>query len=456
MTLSSRPARAAVRRTIVQLAWPVFAENVLATLTQVVDMIMVGHLGAAAITAVGLSLQPFWVIQGFFMGLGAGTTALVARFTGAGEREQAVRATHQSFIISVALAAFFALVIFPLVRPIVALMGADAEVLRLGVAYLVWLLPGLFLFMVATVLSGALRGAGDTRTPMWINVIINLLNIVFCYVLIFGKLGAPALGVLGAGLATTIARAIGSLTLLGLMFSRRTVVSFEPGHHRSLGAFLRPDFEIIDRIVAIGVPAALERVVNSVGQLLYTRVVSSLGKVAFAAHTLALNVESLSYMPGLGFSVAATTLVGQRLGAGRPDEAESNGWECNRMGLWVMGFMGAVFFTFPTFLLRMYTNDPAVIAMGVVALRIVAFTQIPEAVGFVLSGALRGAGDTRSVLSITVLGVWAVRLGTSLLLVPVLHLGLVGAWVAMLLDWVVRAAYLVLRFRSRSWKEVRV
>ncbi len=454
--LPPRQAKAAIRRTIIQLAWPVFAENVLATLTQIVDMIMVGHLGAAAIAAVGLSFQPLWLIQGFFMGLGAGTTALVARFTGAGERRDASRVAHQSFLLAVGLALLFGFLTLPLTRPVVALMGAEPEVLDLGAAYLLYLIPGMFAMMIATVLSGALRGAGDTRTPMWINVAVNLLNILFCYMFIFGKLGAPALGVVGAGLATTLARTAGTVALLALMFTRRTVIIFDLRAFRPAASFFRPDFDIISRIFRIGVPAAVERIINSLGQLLYTRVVASLGTVAFAAHSLALNVESLSYMPGIGFSVAATTLVGQNLGAKRPEQAEGSGWECNRMALWVMGFMGAVFFAFPAFLLRLYTPDVAVVAMGVVALRIVAFTQAPEAIGFVLSGALRGAGDTRTVLWVTAMGMWAVRLGTSLVFVLGLHWGLFGAWLAMLLDWVIRAVYLVVRFRSGTWKEVRV
>jgi len=446
----------ATRRTILRLAWPVIAENILATLTQVVGMIMVGHLGAAAITAVGLSFQPLWLIQGFFMGLGAGTTALVARFTGAGLPRDAADVARQALLLAVVLAAVFGALTMPFTRSIVALMGAESDVLELGDAYLLYLLPGMLVMMVATVLSGVLRGAGDTKTPMWINVFVNLLNIALCWVLIFGKLGLPAMGVVGAGLATTLARTIGTVTLLAVMFRRRTVIRFDIRSFRPVWTFFRPDPVVLARIFRIGIPAAGERVVNSLGQLLFTRVAASLGTVAFAAHSLALNVESLSYMPGIGFSVAATTLVGQNLGAKRPAEAAASGWECARMGLWVMGLVGVLFFLVPTQLLRLYTGDAAVIAMGVLALRIVAFIQIPEALGFVLSGALRGAGDTRSVLRITAFCVWVVRLGTSLLLVSVAHLGLVGVWLAMGLDWIVRAIYLVIRFRSGAWKEVRV
>lgn len=445
-----------VRRTIFQLAWPVFAENILFTLTQVVGMIMVGHLGPEAITAIGLSMQPLWLVHGFFMGLGAGTTALVARFVGAREPADADQAAHQSFLLGTALALVVGVVAFPFTRQIVALMGAEAGVVELGSLYLQYLIPGLLLMMVFTVLTAALRGAGDTRTPMWINAAASVLNLALSWVLIYGGLGLPAMGVAGAGLAGSISRSFGCLVLLALVFTGRTVISFREPASRLKWAFLKPDVEVMARVIRIGVPAALERLVSSLGMLFYTRVVAALGTVAFAAHSLALNIESLSYMPGIAFSVAATTLVGQNLGAGKPQEAESSGWECNRLGMWVMGVMGAVFFAFPAALLRLYTDDAAVIALGVVALRVVAFMQVPEAVGFILSGALRGAGDTRSVLYIATIGVWVARLGTSLVFVTWLGWGLLGAWLAMACDWVVRSGYLVYRFRAGTWKKLTV
>lgn len=417
---------------------------------------MVGHLGAAAITAVGLSMQPLWLVHGFFMGLGAGTTALIARFTGARQAAEADRVAHQSFLLGTALALLFAVLTLPFARPIVALMGAEAEVVELGALYLQYLIPGLVLMMIFTVLAACLRGAGDTRTPMWVNLGVNLFNVGLAYVLIYGRLGFPAMGVAGAGLAATISRSLGTLALLVIMFTGRTVIRLTPSAPTAGWAYFRLDWPVAARIFRIGMPAAAERLVNSIGMLLYTRVVASLGTVAFAAHTLALNVESLSYMPGIGFSVAATTLVGQSLGAGRPDRAESSGWECNRLGMWVMGLVGLVFLLFPAALLGLFTTDAAVIAAGIVALRVVAFMQIPEAIGFVLSGALRGAGDTRSVLYITAAGVWVVRLGAALVLVYLLDLGLLGAWLAMALDWVFRSAYLVARFRAGGWKEIQV
>jgi putative MATE family efflux protein len=434
----------------------VVAENLLATLTQVVGMIMVGHLGAAAITAVGLSFQPLWLIQGFFMGLGAGTTALVARLTGAGQHQDTVAVARQGLLLAALLAAVCGALTLPFTGAILALMGAAPDVRELGSIYLVNLLPGMLLMMVSTIVSAVLRGAGDTRTPMWVSIAVNLLNIILCWVLIFGKLGLPALGIAGAGLATTLARSVGAVALVATLLHPRTVVHIDLRAFRPLWTFFRPEPSVIARIFRVGIPAAAERMANSLGQICFARVAATLGTVAFAAHSLAINVESISYMPGIGFSVAATTLVGQHLGAGRPAEATKSAWECARLGLLIMGSMGIVFFLFPTPLLRLYTDDPAVIALGVMALRIVAFIQVPEALGFVLSGALRGAGDTRSVLRITAACVWIVRLGTAVIFIFVFHLGLLGAWLAMSLDWIIRAIYLVLRFRSGAWKEVRV
>jgi putative MATE family efflux protein len=213
---------------------------------------------------------------------------------------------------------------------------------------------------------------------------------------------------------------------------------------------------LIWRVLRVGLPAAAERAFTSGGQLAYARQVASLGTVAYAAHSLSLNAESFSYMPGMGFATAATALVGQNLGAGRPRDAERSAYVALWFALGTMGGMALLFFTIPGLFLRIYTTDARVIALGIPLLRIVAFTQFPEAVGFVIPGALRGAGDTVVVMVFTLVGMWVVRIGLTSLLVFGLGMGLPGAWLAMLADWVVRAALFLCRFRSGQWKSVRV
>ncbi|MEC9488362.1 MAG: MATE family efflux transporter, partial [Halanaerobium sp.] len=191
-------------------------------------------------------------------------------------------------------------------------------------------------------------------------------------------------------------------------------------------------------------------------QILYVRLVSALGTVSFAAHQIAINVESLSYMPGWGFAVAATTMVGQYLGAEREELAEESGYESWKLGASVMGLMAVVFFFFPEYLVRLYTDDPQIIKMAAGNLRIIAFAQIPMGTQFIFAGALRGAGDTRPVFYSTMIGNWLGRLGGAYLLLKYFGLGLTGAWLAMCFDWVIRGIYVWLRYRKGNWKKIQV
>ncbi len=441
--------QAEIRRVVLTLAWPVVAEMALQTATQIVDMAMVGRLGPVAISAVGLSFPPLFVAMGVFMGIAVGTTALVARSIGAKDRNLASSVTAQALSVAAVLAvALTGIAIWQAPR-VVAFMGAEPEVVAAGASYIRALMPGAAFMLTAMILAGSLRGAGDTRTPMKVNLVINALNVGLNYVLIFGHLGFPALGLVGAALGTTIARSIGGMALVLIVARGKTIISLNPRD------MLRPDPAILRRIFSIGAPAALERLVMSVGHLLYVRLVASLGTVAIAAHTITINAESLSFMPGIALSTAATTLVGQSLGARDPRRAELCARETVRLGTLVMGSMAVLFLIIPHLLMRIYTTDPAVIDLGRNILRIAALAQIPMGISFILAGALRGAGDTRTVLYISMLGAWPVRL---LLTGAFLFLGwgLTGAWLAMVLDWAVRSFVTWKHFNRGRWKEIEI
>lgn len=433
------------------LAWPVVLEQALAMLSQVVDAAMVGRLGKESTAAIGLSMQPFNLINAMFMGLSVGTTALAARATGAGNREEAGQVAGQSLLIALCFGTIISLVGFLRADWIVTFMKAEPAVRAIGMQYVRAMMPGMLLFFVFTIATGASRGSGDTRTPMLINLGLNLLHILTNYLLIFGNLGFPRLGVAGAGLSTSISRTLGGIAMLVVLTSgkARLHVKFK----RVLTAF---DWKLFSRILNIGVPAMLERTLTSSGQIQYARMVAGLGTESYAAHALSLNVESLSYMPGLGFGTAATALVGQRLGAKDPVGAEKRALFAIRMGLLSMGTMGFLFFLFPGQFLSIFTQDAGVIAKGIPLLRIVAFTQFPESLGMVIPGALRGAGDTRISAFVTVFGAWVVRCGLTYVLMNVLQLGLAAAWLAMFMDWVVRASLYWMRFRRGAWKTIKV
>ncbi|MFW6280895.1 MAG: MATE family efflux transporter, partial [Halanaerobium sp.] len=188
----------------------------------------------------------------------------------------------------------------------------------------------------------------------------------------------------------------------------------------------------------------------------FVRVIASLGTTAFAAHQIAINAESISYMPGFGIAVAATTIVGQNLGAKNPEGAEKGSFEAWKLGSIIMGFMALVFLIFPEQLIKLYTEDPEIINRGALNLRIIAFSQIPMGTHFIFAGSLRGAGDTKAVFYSTAVSTWIFRLLLGYLLVHTFNYGLPGGWMAMVIDWVVRGSYVFFRFKNGKWKTIEV
>ncbi len=444
------PTRAAIRNQIFHLAWPVIVENTLMTLVGMADMIQVGGLGPAAIAAVGLSNSPIFFAQAGFAAVSVGSTAIIARHIGAKEPDQANAAARQSFYLSIIFGALFTIGIMLLAPFIMGWMGAEPDVAQYGTSY-IRISTSTFAFaIISMIMNGALRGAGDTKTPMRVNIIANLVNVVFNYLLINGIWFFPRMGVDGAAAATALSRAVGGILVLRVLFTGQALISVDWREKFQI------NWEIINRMMKIGIPAAVEQLIMRGGQLAFTRVVSSLGTIAYAAHSVAMNAESLSFMPGFGFAMAATTLIGQNLGAKKPDWAEESGYESVRIAASIMGFLGLIFLIWPYPFTRLYTSDLNVIHQASAALRIVAIAQPAMAVSMVLSGGLRGAGDTKWVLYITIAGVWGVRLTVGYLLAIVFRMGLIGAWIGMTADIFVRAVLIFLRYRHGHWKTLKV
>lgn len=443
-------ARRAIRAKVMSLAGPALVEMSLMTLGMMVNMIMVGRLGPWAIAAVGLSNQPIFFVMALFMALNVGTTALVARFVGAKETARASDAARQTLLLTTGMGLVLGALLFISAGPILRLMGARPEVLAPGIPYFRIASIGLFFTAISMAMSAVLRGAGDMTTPMRVNVVANIVNVAGNAVLIYGLLGFPRWGVAGAAVATAVARLLACIMTLMVVFSGKFVIRM------SWRDRYRLDRDLVARILRVGVPAAAEQLVMRGGQLVFARIVAALGTTIFAAHQIALNVESLSFMPGFAFAMASSTLVGQSLGAHRPELAEECARETRRLGLLVMGAMGVVFFFFGRQIVMLYTNDAQVIAEGARVLRLIALAQPALATNFILAGSLRGAGDTQWVLYATFAGIWGVRIGLAYLLAIAAGWGLIGAWIAMAFDLTVRAVLIYGRFASGRWKEVRV
>ncbi|OGO78727.1 MAG: hypothetical protein A2Y23_08605 [Clostridiales bacterium GWB2_37_7] len=450
-----------------KLAMPAIMEMTMQTLLGFADMAMVGSLGAVAIAAVGLGDAPIMTLMGVFAALSTGTTALVARHIGAKENEKATETARQSLIIGVLAGMMVSSLVWVFASQIIAFMGAQAEAAPYAIQYIKYTGAAMVFLIISVVMGGVLRGCGDTKTPMYANGFANILNIIGNLLLIYSSashvinipftdyaitlfLPGAGMGVGGAALSTALSRFIASMITLYVLFSGKAPIKFTFRDKYKINK------DIIKRILNIGTPAALEQLSMRVGQMLYGRKVAMLGTVMYASHRIALTAESVSFMPGFGFALAATTLVGQYLGAKKPEMSEKSGYEANKLALVFMSAIGLVFFFIPELFIRIFTRDPEIVTNASVSLKLVAIAQPFLAAVMVFSGALRGAGDTRYVMMNTLIGVWGIRLLGTYILIDLFNLGLLGAWIGMVADLFVRGTLNFLRFKGGKWKYIRI
>ena len=444
---------ARLSRSVLRMAWPVIVQQVSFTMVQLVDTLLVGHLGKDALAGVGLGSIVFWIPQSGVFAVGVGAVAIVARNVGSGERERASVTAAMALMMGLAWGVLLALVMALAADPLLRVMGAEPAARSEGVTWMRAASIGFPLTAVVYAGNASLTGAGDTRTPMVIMLIVNLVNAAVAYTLINGPGPFPELKVLGSGLGATSAGISGAaLVLLALAAARG-------GLQLQAVAALRPDAAETKRILDVGLPAGLENLQFNLAFLVYTRIIASLGSAALAAHRVTLSVEGLAFNPGFALGVAAAALVGQSLGAGRPDLAERSAKMALVWAAIIMTSMGVVLMVLgePITSLFVSGEDAAeVVDIGRQLLFIFAFALPAMALSLTLAGGLRGAGDTRAVLAIGVFGIWVVRLLPAYILAIVLGFGAPGAWLAAVLDINSRGLLTWLRFRRGKWKAIKV
>lgn len=424
-------------------------EQTLNMLVGIVDTYLVGHLGAASLAAVGLANQWVMVATMMFGAIATGSTALIARFFGAREKARANEVLRQSMMLGVGIGIVATVLGIALADPAVRLLGAEEDVVALGAAYLRIAASVFFFSTLMFIGNASLRGAGDTRTPLYVMLIVNVVNIAVAWTAINGPFGLPKMGVVGSAMGAATGRLIGGLLVISLLLKGRAGIKLRL-------AGLRPDREMIRRILRVGLPTGVEQLFFRSGQMVFARILAELGTVAYAANQVAMNGWSLSFMPGFGFALAATTLVGQRLGAQDPEGAQKNGYTAYRLSATLMGSVGLFFLLFPAQIVGFFTNDPEVIAIGAMPLGLVGLIQPILAAAQVFPGALRGAGDTRYPMVVTGSAIWFIRIPLAFLFAIVWGWGLPGAWGALALDMCIRALLNFLRFRGGRWKAVQV
>lgn len=433
---------------IMVLALPAIIENILQVLLGVVDTYFISKIGTEAIAGVGVTNLIMNIYIAFFLALGVGTTAIVSRNIGAKNTENANNSVKQSIIMALGIGIFFGLINLVFSKNILLLLGAEERVLQYALPYFLSVaVPSVFLCLMM-ILSSALRGSGDTKTPMKITIIANVINIILDYILIFGIFNFAGLGILGAGIATTISRIVGVLLLLKKINSDETKI------HINILDKWNIDKDILKSITKIGLPAAFEKLIMRFGQLVYGGMIIKIGTEAYAAHNIAGTIESFSYLPGMGFGVAAATLVGQSLGAKKKDEAYKMGLMSYFLSTAFMVIIGVIFYIFAPFLAGIFSEDKEVIDLVVLVLRIIALFQPFLCITLVITSVLQGAGDTKFPMYSTLVGIWGVRVLGVYILGIKLNMGLEGVWIAYALDVTVRGVILMIRFMKGKWKDI--
>lgn len=447
----------AIAAQVMHLAWPVLIEQVLLYLVGFSDTLLTGrYLAVDDLAAVTVSSYLLWFLGSLMMVASAGGTTLVARSIGAGDREAASRFTQQALILGIVVGTLFLVVGIPAAPWIVDRLALDARASSLATLYLRIILLATPLLACQAVGIACLRGAGDTRTGLKVMVLVNAINVSLSWTLVRGVGTIPSLGLAGIAVGTAVGHGVGGLVILAVLARGRAGL-------RLTKHIWTPIVSDQRRLLRISLPAAGESVTNSLCQLWYLGLISQLGATATAAHGVAIRCEALAFLTVLAFSVPASTLTGQYLGAGRPDLAERSARVAWLMGTGVLSVLGLMLFTLadPMFALFLGGGQPQVVEMGVPVLRLVAFAMPLFATMTVLTGSLRGAGDTRWPLAIILLGYFAVRIPLTYLLTISVErggfgMGLYGAWIAMVADIAVRGTLIAARFQSGRWRIIEV
>ena len=421
---------------ILALAIPATIENVLQTAVGFIDALMISKIGLVAVTAVGIANTILNVYLALFIALGVGASALIAQKIGAKRPDEAQKVTNQAVMLTLAVSLLLGIISIVFGESLLRVMGASEAVLQEALQFFMVVGGGALFMGLMTIFGSILRATGDTKSPMKISVVVNIGNVVIDYILIFGLGPIPALGVLGTAIGTVLSRGLGCWLLY-----RKVQQSESPVDHASLfnSGNYRP-------LVNLSIPATLERLVMRLGQVLYFGLIVSISAKTFAAHSIAGNIESFTYMPAYGLATAATTLVGNAVGAGESQQAKRYGYSAAKYGVIFMSLLGVVLFFGAPFFASLFTSDQEALRQIVIALRIDAFAQPGLAISLITTGALQGMGDTKSPLYSTAFGMWGIRVVGVIVLSKYLGLGIVGIWLSIAIDLYLRSLFLVYKF----------
>jgi len=446
-----------IRKDILTLAWPTITEQLFIMMVGVVSMILVSRLGKEATAAVGMVNNLVNFFQTVFTGLSMGSTIVIARVTGESGLKKVKNVLVQSIFLAVIAGISLSIlsILFSKLIIMTFFGSATKEVLSLVKVYYNIVLMGMPFVVIEMIVGGALRGIGDTKTPMYIVIFENFVNVLLSILLIYGleykqiNLLHP-LGVNGAAIAVTIARIIGGIIIICILFRKKSKINLI-----RFGKF-KPDFQIIKRIIHVGIPSCVENLIMNGGFLIQQILVVSMGTAEVAAFQAGGSVHSLAYLPLLGLSFTTITTIGQSLGRRDLEKAEAYAYENIKIAILTGLICSIIEFSFAFAFAKLYFSDLKVIAVSIIVIR--GFSLVSPFLGIekVGSAILRSSGDIKYVIVSSIAGLWTFRLMIAGILIYYFHLGLYGIMIGIFFDYSIRAVMYILRIKKGKWKYLRV
>ena len=437
-------------RETVHVAWPSVVESLLVALVSLVDTMMVSTLGEAAIAAVGLTMQPKFISLCVFFALNTAISSIVARRKGQNDRDSANKVFRAVLIIAFILTVMISTVGIVFADPILKMVGSYPDTHEMSVGYFRIITAGLFFNCMTMMISGAQRGAGNTRISMTTNVASNIVNVIFNYLLIGGHLGFPAWGVNGAAVATVLGSIVGLLIAVKSVLHKDGFVYLF--HKSEKKEFL--DHQSAISLWKITSTSFLEQILLRIGFLIYAIIVARLGTNMFAAHNIGMNFMNLSFSIGQGLSVAAITLVGQALGKGDKQEAKESAAMCQKIGFGFSCIFAVIFLTLGRTFFSFFTDVPEILGYGETIFRYMTLIVMLQISTFIYTGALRSAGDNKMTTLISFISVTIIRPLFGFIFVTWLGMGIGGAWLGILADQTMRFILTMARFHSGKWLDI--
>jgi len=420
---------------ILSLAWPTMLEQLMQTAVQYIDTAMVGVLGTQATAAVGATSTVGWLVFSTISAFSVGFLAAIAQACGAKDRERARHIASQAVLVTLAVGVLFSAVVLALSGQIPRWMQVDESIRALSTSYFFILYLPLLPRTASIIFGTALRAAGDTKTPMKVGMLVNILNVVLNFLLIYPTrtvtLGGLALTVPGAGLGV-IGAAIASAAAFAWGGIHITVVLWKHPMISPRGLRLRPDPAILKPCMKIAFPNMLQRFGTSLGYVAFAAMINTIGEVATAAHTIANTVESAFYIPGYGMQTAAATLTGNACGAKDPKRMRALSVMFIPIEIGLMLLSGAALFLSAPVLMGLFSKSPEVIGLGTTVLRMVAVSEPLYGFSIIVEGMMLGVGKTKVPFAYNVIGMWCVRIVGTFVCTQLLSMGLVSAWACMI------------------------